>query len=272
MSTHTRLRSRAPRRSAAPPTLPVRGAVPAVSAFWASLALGALAPGAAFAQAEAAPPGSVAPPDSAPRAAASSQGDPPRRPLPARVRVAGNVRFSGLLGETATAAAPLGWGFGLQLSAALLPVGYMRFGFVLDFAQDRFQRAITGYPETPQLLLHNTFAVQALLDLPTRFVRPYLAVGAGLSAARHESPLPDPAQQAPQTLELATLPLVRVSAGVAVSPLRWFEIGVSGELSFTFSDHRGGVLDQGTMAAPAMAQLFSPGWGSLATWVGYCFY
>src|SRR5689334_7980926 len=69
--------------------------------------------GSARAQAEAAPPGSVPPPPS----------PPPPRPPPPRVRVVGDLRFSGLLGEAREVAAPLGWGFGLQLSASLLPVG-----------------------------------------------------------------------------------------------------------------------------------------------------
>jgi hypothetical protein len=231
-------------------------------------------PAVALGQAEPAPPGSVplAGPPGPGGPGAPPPGPPPEARRPPRVRVAGDLRFSGLRGEAAQAAAPLGWGFGLQLSASLLPVGVMRFGFVLDFAQDRFQRTIAAYPDLQQTLLHNTFAVQALLDLPTRYLRPYIAAGAGLSVARHESPLPDEANQMPYTFEVTTLPLVRVSAGLAVSPLRWFEIGVSGELSFTFSDQRGGVLDQGATAGPAMAQLFAPGWGSLATWVGYCFY
>lgn len=234
------------------------------AALVAAALAGALRGGDALGQAEPAPPGSV-PSAEAPRP----------EPPPPRVRVAGDLRFAGLFGEAAQAAAPLGWGFGLQLSASLLPLGPLRLGFVLDFAQDRFSRTLAAYPEQPQLLLHNTFAAQALLDMPTRYVRPYLAAGAGLSAARHESPLPDPDRQMPQTLDLGTLPLVRVSAGVGFSPLRWLEIGVSGELSFTFSDQRGGVLDGGGAGGDALraqALLFSPGWGSLATWLGYRFY
>src|SRR5438552_2834208 len=80
-------------------------------------------PPCAHAQAEPAPPGSVPSPP-----------PPPLKPqVPARVRVAGDLRFSGLFGEAQEVAAPLGWGFGLQLSASLLPLGPLRLGFVLDF-------------------------------------------------------------------------------------------------------------------------------------------
>lgn len=228
----------------------------------AALLVCLLAPAAVFAQAEPAP-GSL--PGTLPR----------REPPPPRVRVAADARLAGLLGETARVAAPLGWGFGLQLSASLLPVGPLRLGFVLDFAQDRFARTIDGLegvPDQGQLLLHNTFALQGLADLPTRWVRPYLAFGVGLSEARHESPLEDPETQAPQTVDQATLPLLRLSAGLGISPLRWFEVGMSAELSFAFSELRGGVLADKGMVMRGDAPLFQPGWCALAAWVGYRFF
>ncbi|MCS6912936.1 MAG: hypothetical protein RMK29_05000 [Myxococcales bacterium] len=228
----------------------------------AALFISLLVPGAVLGQAEPAP--------------GSLPSAPPRRePPPPRVRIAANARLAGLLGEAAGVAPPLGWGFGLQLSASLVPVGPLRLGFVLDFAQDRFVRTIdtvAGLPEQGQLLLHNTFVLQGLADLPTRWVRPYLAFGAGLSEARHESPLEDAATQAPQTVVQTTLPLLRLSAGLGISPLRWFEVGVSAELSFAFSALRGGVVVEGGMAARGDALLFQPGWGVLATWVSYRFF
>ena len=38
------------------------------------------------------------------------------------MRVSADARFSMLLGESREVAPPLGWGFGLQLSASLLPL------------------------------------------------------------------------------------------------------------------------------------------------------
>src|SRR5262249_39762517 len=148
-----------------------------------------------------------------------------------RVRVAASVRLSGLIGETQTVAAPLGWGFGLQLSASLLRLPGFRLGFVLDFAQDRFSREYMEAPGQPQLLVHNTFAARALRAVPTRWVRPFLPLGPGFSVSRHESPIPDPGADTVDGISTGIEPLLRLSAGVGISPVRWFEFGFGADLS-----------------------------------------
>jgi hypothetical protein len=188
------------------------------------------------------------------------------------VRVSAGARLSGLLGETAQVAPPLGWGFGLQLSASLLPLGALRLGFVLDFAQDRFSRIFAEPEGATQALIHTTFAAQALLDWPGRWVRPYLAAGVGLSLARHESPFLDPASETGDGVSTAVAPLLRLGAGLGISPLRWFEFGPAVDLSFTFSGRQGGVIDQGGgLLAPATGPIFQPGWWSVGSFVAYRF-
>lgn len=224
-----------------------------------------LAAAPAWGQAEPAPPGSVpgAPPSDPIR---------PRTPQAPRVRVSAGARLSGLLGETAQVAPALGWGFGLQLSASLLPLGALRLGFVLDFAQDRFSRLFDEPEGAAQLLTHTTFAAQGLLDWPGRWVRPYFAAGIGLSLARHESPFVDPASETGDGVSTAVVPLLRLSAGLGISPLRWFEFGPAVDLSFTFSGRQGGVIDAGGgLLQPATGPIFQPGWWSVGTFVAYRF-
>jgi hypothetical protein len=218
-------------------------------------------------EAEAAPEGSLPPPTVTP---------PAPEPTPylwPRVRVSADIRFSGLLGETTQVVEPLGWGWGLRFSASLLPVGAFSLGFLLDFQQDRFSRTLAQYPEVPQLLVHSTFAIMPQLDFRSRWVHPWLAVGGGASVARHESPLPDPQTQMPVTDNDTTVPLVRVAAGVGVSPLRWLEVGLSFDVSLTFSSDVGGVKSDATgMLVPGTSTLFAPGWYSLSLYASYNFY
>ncbi len=237
--------------------------------FWPLCALGqgqppvqeeAPSPG----EAEAAPLGSVPLPSSP---------IPERPTLWPRVRVGADLRFSGLLGQTRQVAEELGWGFGLRLSASLLPLGPLSLGFLLDFQQDRFSRTFAEYPDVAQQLVHSTFAVMPQLDLRSRFVHPFLAVGIGASVARHESPLPDTVNQMPTTQNNTLAPLVRLLAGVGVSPLRWLEIGLSFDLSLTFSQDLGGVVrNPAGLLVPGSSTLFAPGWWSSSLYASYNFY
>lgn len=252
------------------------------------VSLGAAPP--AWAQAEAAPAGAPqsAPPQAAadpdraaqsapPQAEAAPEGAIPgappsrlrgERPRPEpRVRVSADARFSMLLGESREVAPPLGWGFGLQLSASLLPLRALRLGFVVDYQQDRFTRTYPQRPEVAQQLLHNTFAFQALLDLPSRWLRPYIAAGAGGSVGRHQPPSSDEGEQT------ALVPLFRFSAGLGVSPLRWLELTLGTDVSITVSEQRGGVqVDSTGRLVNANGSLFAPGWWSLSLAAGYRFY
>lgn len=204
-----------------------------------------------------------APPESVPGTARRPLPDP----LPPRVRVAADARLAVLLGGTRDVAPPLGWGFGLQLSASLLPLGRLRLGFVADYQQDRFTRTFAQRPDAPQQLIHSTFAAQALLDLPTRWLRPYLAAGVGASVSRYVPPQEDLAE------ETALSPLFRFSAGLGISPLRWLELTLSTDVSITVSERRGGVTQEPNgLLVPAMGPLFSPGWASFTLAAGYRFY
>lgn len=226
------------------------------------------------AQAEAAPPGTVPgwqPPP------------PPGFQPPPRLRLGANVRFAWLLGDTPQVAPSLGWGFGLQLSASLLPLGRVRLGFVIDFAQDRLSRGFDAvgalYVGAQQELVHSTFAAQALLDAPIgsggRW-RPFLSAGVGGSVVRHTATLPTtcPIDQCPaqKVLDEALVPLFRFSAGLYFAPLRALDVGLGVDFSVTVSDLRGGLAQQADRVSAAQGTLFSPGYGSLWLAAGYRFY
>lgn len=222
-------------------------------------------PAAVHAQAEPAPPGSVPVP---PGPLVTP------RPWP-RVRVGADVRFSGLFPPTPQVAPDPGWGFGLWLSASLLPIGPMRFGLLIDFQQDRYAREFLERSERPsQSLVHSTFAFLAQLDLRHRWVRPFVAAGAGGSVVNHQSPLPspDPASMLPTTDERDFIPLFRFRAGLGFSPVRAFEFGLLGDVSVTISGKTGGVIVKDGMLVLGDQALYAPGWGSLSLYASVNFY
>ena len=111
------------------------------------------------------------------------------------------------------------------------------------------------------------------LDLRSRWIHPWLAVGVGASVARHESPVPDIVNRTPTTEDGALTPLFRLGAGLGVSPLRWLEVGLSVDVSLTLSEQVGGVeRNAAGMLVPGTATIFAPGWGSLSLYASYNFY
>ena len=73
---------------------------------------------------------------------------------------------------------PVGYGGGVQVTRALIDVGRMRFGVGVDFGYVRFSASRSASDE---YLSHMTFAALVVLDGIFGRVRPWIAVGAGLS-------------------------------------------------------------------------------------------
>jgi hypothetical protein len=122
----------------------------------------------------------------------------------------------------------LGYGGGVSMVRALLPFGRIfRLGVGADVAYDRL-------PGPHQFVAHATFAALAVVDAqvgPQKRVRPWLGVGGGISAAQYQLTDPNPARSKDI---FSAAGLVRLALGFGVRVWRSFDIGLRGELDFTF--------------------------------------
>ena len=209
------------------------------------LALTLLAPALAYAQAEPAPPEYVPPGHREPE---------PPPPSPFKWHLSANARLAVPLGKMPPDLAPVGYGGGVQITRALVEIGRMRFGVGGDFAYQRIPRS------TDEFLSHMTFAALAVLDGWFGRVRPWIAVGAGLSVAEYRKPA---TEVMPIAIDVNTVtPLVEGALGLDVMIARNVDIGLGGELDLTFSSL--------TVGAPPV-QAFQPGLFSVRLGIGFRF-
>jgi hypothetical protein len=198
-------------------------------------AISALACTSAFGQAEQAPesyrpprqPGMPQPHEAQQREADSK--------LPKwHVAVAPHLNF--LFGDTGL---PLvGYGGGVQITRALLPIGRARFGVGADFAYDRFSHDIKTSSTTSgtQFLAHATFAALLVVDGIAGRVRPWVALGGGLSVANYESPMSVDNPKGTSLVGVAGL--LKIALGFGVSIYQGFELGLRADADLTFSDQQ----------------------------------
>lgn len=198
------------------------------------------APALARAQAEPAPPGYVAP---------GHEPEPPP-PSPYKWHVAVDARFVAAL-KKPSGVPGVGWGAGVQISRALISFGRGRLGVGADFGYQRFQRGydVTVPPHHP-FLSHMTFAGILVIDGIFDRLRPWGSVGGGFSVARYVAA---GAPGMPYDVD-GIVPLVQLGAGLDVAVWRFLEIGLAGQLDFTFSSTTSGmpptaVFDGGAFVA-----------------------
>jgi hypothetical protein len=214
-------------------------------------------PAVAFAQAEPAPesyrpprqPGMPQPHEAQQREADSK--------LPKwHIAVAPHLNF--LFGDTGL---PLiGYGGGVQVTRALLPLGRGRFGLGADFAYDRFSHDLktTAFSSSSQFVAHATFAAMLVVDGIAGRVRPWIALGGGFSVANYESPM-SPADPKGTSI-VGVAGLLKLALGFGVRIYEGFELGLRGDFDLTFSDQQ------------AMGKsVWSPGLFSLGLDLGFRF-
>jgi hypothetical protein len=204
-----------------------------------------VAPALARAQAEPAPPEYVPP---------GHQEPAPPPPSPFKWHISANARLAVPLGTMPPNLAPVGYGGGVQISRALVEAGRMRFGVGGDFAYQRIPHA------SDEFLSHMTFAALAVLDGWFGRVRPWIALGAGLSVAEYRKPA---TEQMPVAIDVNTVtPLIEGALGLDVEIARNVDIGIGGELDLTFTSL--------TVGAPPV-QAFQPGLFSVRLGIGFRF-
>jgi hypothetical protein len=240
-------------------------------------ALGAVAvPSPARAQAEQAPPDYVPPgapaaepgqpaPATPVQPGIADPGSSPAPPPPAwdaqpKWHIAIGPRMAVQLGDGPVGLPRIGYGGGVQVVRALVPLKRLRFGVGVDFAYDRIYRDKVAPESGTQFLSHASFAALGVFDGLFGRVRPWLALGGGLSVASYEDP---PAfVGAKGSSELAAVGLVHVGLGLGVRIYESFELGLRGDFNFTFSDVRVGTPSR---------QPFQPGLFALGLDLGFRF-
>lgn len=214
-----------------------------------------VAPAVARAQAEPAPPGYVPP---------GHEPEPPP-PSPLKWHIAVDARLAVPLASPPPSLPPVGWGAGVQLTRALVGFGRGRFGVGADFAYERLQheqQALVPFGATTQSLSHMTFAGLLVLDGIFGRVRPWATAGAGLSVAQYRQPSMDPMMPMAGVSADAVVPLVQLALGLGVEITHGVDIGLAGQLDFTFSS-----LSVGSPPAT----VFSPGLFALRLDLGFRF-
>lgn len=190
----------------------------------------------AFAQAEPAPesyrpprqPGMPQPKEAQQREADSK--------LPKwHIAVAPHLNF--LFGDTGL---PLiGYGGGVQVTRALLPLGRGRFGIGADFAYDRFSHDVknNSNPGASESVSHATFAAMVVVDGIAGRVRPWIALGGGFSVADYQNSALT--MQHPSGFDVVGVAgLLKLALGFGVRIYQGFELGLRGDFDFTFSDQQ----------------------------------
>jgi hypothetical protein len=222
-------------------------------AFTLALAL----PSLVFAQAEPAPPDYVPP---------SKRGVPPPPPTytPPRPPEDANVpkwnasvkpRLVVTLADGPPGLPRVGYGGGVALGRALLPIGRARFGVGAAFAYDRVSR--DGPSGGTQSLSHASFAFLLQLDAIIGRLRPFFTLGGGFSVGVYEDTT-TPAIVS----EVGVAGLVQVGAGLAVRVFEQLELGLRGEVDVT--------LSPATIADPPIS-IFQPGHFALSLDIGFRF-
>lgn len=208
-----------------------------------AVTLGTLTPRPARAQAELAPEGYVPPGKREPE-------PPPPSPLKWHIAADGRAPVALRQGPGLPS---VGWGAGVQVTRALVDFGRIRFGVGADFGYARFSPDLSvPSPDFSHHLAHMTFAGLLVFDAIVGIVRPWFAVGAGVSAAWFYQRNPDPMQ--PPADVRTVVPVVELEVGVALAVYRGIDIGLAGHLDLTFSSLSAGFPPSAVFAGG----MFSP--------------
>jgi hypothetical protein len=192
-------------------------------------------------------------------------GHEPEPPLPSphKWHIAVDARLAVPLGARPAGLPPVGWGAGVAMSRALVDLGRLRFGLGVDFAYQRVQHdkhSEVTLGDVQQFTSHMTFAGLLVFDGIFGRLRPWLALGGGLSVARYDDP-PTTGKQ----VEISAgdeVPLVQLAAGLGIEITHGIDLGLGGQLDLTFSSRQ---------AETPPVQLFAPGLFSLRADVGFRF-
>jgi hypothetical protein len=222
--------------------------------------------------AEPAPPDYKPPAKSGPAEPAPPDYTPPGRTLPLgeeqgetgptfaelpKWHLAFGPRLAVNLGQNPQNLPGIGYGGGLQVTRALVPVGRMRFGLGFDFSYDRFEQARAA---GTQFLSHASFAALAVLDGIFGRVRPFLTLGGGLSVGAYENP---PINITTPRESLVTVAgLVALGVGLGVRLFSVVELGLRGDFLLTFAPD--------TVGTPPVT-VFQPGRFSATLDLGFRF-
>lgn len=223
------------------------------------------APASVWAQAEPAPSSYVPP--------GKSEPDPTTAPAPTPPpwHIAIDFRLVASLDEVSATLPRVGWGGGLNLSRAVFHRGPLRFGLGIDFAYNNIENSkqIVA-PETGNsrhYLSHATIAPQIVMDSISGRLRPFLAVGFGLSVGHY--------YEAPRDLTMAkivddvdVLPMAQLQLGLDVAVWRTLEVGLVASLDLTFSNRTQTSPDDPMGTAYS---IFSPGIFMLQLQCGFRF-
>jgi hypothetical protein len=198
------------------------------------LLYGSLAPGRVFAQAEPAPEDHVPPNRSTPLPPTSRVGDEQPKEPPPKWRLSIDPRLAVELGGT-SGLPRVGYGAGGEFSRALVQLGRLRFGVGFSFGFERFShdKAALGGAMGSESMTLMTFAARGVFDALFHRLRPFLAIGAGLSVGTYTAP---PSDAFPLGVDVdSVLPLVQLAAGLGIEIWKGIELGLHSQLDFTFS-------------------------------------
>jgi hypothetical protein len=153
----------------------------------------------------------------------------------------------------------VGYGAGVQVARALIPIGYARLGVAADFAYDRFSHdRTTNVTSGTEFVAHALFAGLLVVDGIYGRIRPWLGLGGGFSVGDFQSP---PATAAPQGVSnVGVAGLVKLALGLGVRVWEGLDIGLRGDFDLTIS---GANLNG--------HNLFQPGLFSLGLDLGFRF-
>jgi hypothetical protein len=150
-------------------------------------------------------------------------------------RIAVAPHFNILMGDPPPGAQTLGYGAGIHVTRAMVPIGRGRFGLGGDFGHDRFQRErkFGTFSTGTQLTAHTSFAALVVFDGIVGRVRPWLGLGGGLSVAQYESP--PTIDSAMGESRVGVTGLVKVALGFGVRVYDEFELGLRADYNATLS-------------------------------------
>jgi hypothetical protein len=188
----------------------------------------ALVPSLAWAQAEPAPEDYVPPGRTKPLPPPPPPESPQGPEAPPKWHVAIAPHLTVRFGSAPMNIPTIGYGAGVSFVRALVPfAGAARFGIGADFTYDRF-------PGDATWVAHAGFVGMLVVDAlvgPQKRIRPWAGAGAGISAAQYRV---DVGTAAMRKDIFSAAGLVRVGLGLSGRVWRWLELGLHGELDFTF--------------------------------------
>ncbi len=148
-----------------------------------------------------------------------------------------------LFGDPPSGLPRLGYGAGVQVARALVPIGRARFGVAGDFAYDRFShdKATGPFTSGTEFVAHATFAGLLMIDGIAGRIRPWIGLGGGFSVANYESPMSADVPMGISRVGVAGL--VKIALGLGVRVYQGFELGLRGDFDLTISSENVGGKD-----------------------------